>query len=341
MHLKDREVLEKYRHRPFPHYKELKAILHCIESTMLGLPSQNEAPSPAVECHPATIQLPNQLPRSLSSNPFLHSDCTTSSAVTMPFFPATSESFPSSPQADHPFFPTSPGNSATHFPGPWSPNQKGGIDQHWAPDYPSAPYPSTSASAATQQTGPPLSAASFEADAVQYPALSLTPSATCHSTLSLPSGLQSIAMSSRVSSKHRHIYDVEIYNAQSASIKQLTPMSRASAKRRCTEKAAILGGQSSCRETTPMETVGKILDSVEILAKIIRQPPPPSPLTFCIMAATKATKALSSNSFLSDDQKVLLRRHFCRNPLEAASLPEDNALLDNIFRDMIKWPNML
>ena len=323
LYLKDREVLEKYRYQSFPCYEKLKAILHCFESTSLGLPSRRGTLSPAVECHSAIIQVPNQLPRSLSSDSFIYPDFATSSAVTT----ATS-SFPA-----------------------WSPHRKAtGSNQHWAYDNQSASslsiHPS-SASAVQQRSGQHLPAASFDALESQHGAVSVQ----------LPEDGQPQAvsafpfLSSRASCKRRHVNETAIFSRQSAcpaatpiEQSESTTSSRPSAKRLRVDSAAIFGGQSACLEITPMERVENILDSVEHLWKIIRQPPPPpppTPLRFCMWAVSRATEALSRNRSLSNEQKVRLRQHFCRHPLDAASLPEDNALLDTIFQNMIQQPDML
>ena len=361
LHLKDREVLEKYRYQPFLYYEKLKAILHCIESTALG-PSPRGALS-GVECQSAIVS-PNQRLRSFSSDPFIYSDSATSSAAMA--------SFPSCLLADHQSFPSSSSGSSIPFP-PWSPQRKvSGSNQYWALDNQPASSLSihSSSTLAIQQSGQQLPAASFDASeshkgavAVQMPAvnqpqpisalpLSRNPALLslthCHATPSLPSGLRSIARSSRASCKRRHVDETANFSRQSVCLaieqSESATSSRSSPKRRRVDRASNFGDQPSCLEITPMETVAIILDSVELLGKIIRHPPPPPPpshLIFRVLAVTKATEALSRNRSLSNEQKVLLRQHFCKNPAEAASLPQDDALLKTIFQDMVRRPDML
>ena len=75
-HLKDCEILEQYRHTPFPNYTKLKAVLRCIELTSLGCPSSdgNLFMNPVIET-PATTH-PN--------HPFLCHDPSTSFPLTLP-----------------------------------------------------------------------------------------------------------------------------------------------------------------------------------------------------------------------------------------------------------------
>ena len=337
LHLKDRKVLEKYRGVPFPNYHKLKGILRCIESTMSKLPSSggHEALSmvPAVEFHPPT-HLPNQLPHSSSSDAFVYSDSTTSSAITPSKFPLTSETtLPPyvQPDLDYCYLPAPSIVSNTYFPSAWPGNQQiSDSDQQNAHENQPAPVSSvySSIQAAIQQSGPPLSSASFDAvqqlagdrqlagpvPAIPFLLLSRDPTTSSSSpTSSLPFGVQSTA-----------------------------PSSRSTAKRQRVDGASVFSGQSAPPETKPVETIARIMESVKALAKTIQQLPAPPlpPWTPDMLAAIKATNALSNNHSLSDQHKVLLRRHFCRNPVDAASLPDDDALLDTIFQDMLKRTDM-
>jgi hypothetical protein len=352
LHLKDREVLEKYRNQPFPHYEKLKAILRCIESTSAKLPFRHEAVSPAVECPRTIIQLPDQLPQSLSPDPFMHTNSATSSAATTSFFPApsTTSSLPSTAflQADHQSCPASSSSSAPHFPLAWSPNQE--ISRSCAQDYqPAAPSlsfhsPSTSA---IQQSGLPFPA-SFDAlesqqniDAIQLSAddqrqavsafpvshlswdsdlLSLPSSSIHHSTLSLPSGLQSVAVSSTGSSKRRRVDDTQFSNHSAPP--------------------ALSAEDITNRVITHVTTLVDKLRG----ERIPSHPSPPSmpsmpsvsPLPLDVVALTKATNLLSAAPELSLVEKVQLRNYFGNHITDAVSLPEENApYLAAIFQNIL------
>ena len=316
LHFKDGKILTKYRNRPFPYYEKLRAILRCFETTSLGLPTQLEALYPPVACHSATIQVPNQLPQFILSNSFIHSDSTTSSAVT----------------------------TGTTYHTAWSPSSRkvSESNQHWAYDNQPASslsIHSSSAPPTQQQSGPHLPAPPFDASESQQGAVSAR----------VPDDVSAFRfLSARASCKRRHVDDEMAIFSMQPACPAVTPIEQSAsdtssgsyAKRRRIAVNSSVGSQSPCM--TPVEAVEKILDSIEVLRKIIQHPPPPpSALQYCMWAVAKSTEALSRNSFLSIEQKVRLRQHFCRNPLEAASLPEDNTLLDTIFRNMIQRPDLL
>jgi hypothetical protein len=221
-----------------------------------------------------------------------------------------------------------------------SPNQQvNRSNEHWANDNQAAHSlsthsSSTSASPAIQQSGPSFPVASFNAlESIQpsagdqqqaisaFPFSLLSPDPTLlsaahstpYSTLSLPSGLQSIAMTSRASSQDWHVDD-----------------------------SAIFSGQSASPAMTKDDLADRVITHVTALVNDVRREQAPSlPSTSPeILAATKATNLLSSISGFSEDEKVRLRRYFCNNIVEAGSLPEhDLPYLTAIFQDTLRELN--
>ncbi len=118
-------------------------------------------------------------------------------------------------------------------------------------------------------------------------------------------------------------------------VQSTAPLSRSSAKRWRLNEAAIFSSSAS-HGTSSDSVANLVIKHITTLVAELQQNQSSPPMTPDMVAASKATKLLSKSPQLSDQEKVELHWYFCRNTVEAASLPKKNdSYLAAIFQNIL------